>query len=460
MTSTISLAKPTAKRLVSQSHLGLIPPNNLEAEESLVGAMLLSQDAINIAIGTLRPGDFYSPRLGTIFASIVSLYERQSPSDSITLADELERSNQLDSCGGRSYLSSLTARSYAISNAGEYAKIVKDHSILRQLASIGADIQSLAYSLPLDVSEAIELTQRKVFELASSKQTGEIYDGPLLASLAEISQREAQENPGALRGLSSGWDDVDRLVRGLREKELLIVGGRPSMGKTSFVLGLARHVVLSLGESVLFFSLEMSATEIAVRLVSAMCRIDPIKMEAGRLSQTEIAEWDKAAKKLASSKLIVIDVSDLTPAQMRTIARKEKAKRGCGLVILDYIQLMGSGGVHDNENERIADVSRQAKAIAKELSVPVVAVAQLNRGLEQRSDKRPQLSDLRGSGQLEQDADKVLFLYRDDVYNTDSTQGATTEVIVAKNRNGQTGTAHLSWQAHLASHASIARYLE
>jgi replicative DNA helicase len=434
-----------------------VPPHDLQAEESLLGAMLLSRDAISAAVETCRAEDFYRPAHGHIFDAICSLYAQGEPADPVTVADELRRADLLEGIGGAGNLVALQANTPAIANAARYAHIVQEHALLRRLISVASEIAEIGYSLPEDVMAALDRAEAMVFDVAERRVTDSLK--PLRELLAaSLDHLEALYNRGdAVTGVPTGYMDLDEQLSGLQPSSLVIVGARPSMGKTSFALGIAAHAAMERREPVLFFSLEMSHLELTQRLLCSEAKVDSSRMRNGRLLQSDWPKVVSAMGKLGEAPLFIDDNPNLSVMEIRAKARRLKSREGLGLIVVDYLQLMSSSNSVENRQVEVSEVSRGLKILARELEVPVVALSQLSRGLEGRADKRPMLADLRESGSLEQDADVVLFIYRDEIYNKDSPDKGTAEIIIAKHRNGPTGSVQLAFLDHYTRFANIAR---
>ncbi len=434
-----------------------VPPNDLQAEESLLGAMLLSRDAIASAVESCRTEDFYRPAHGHIFEAICSLYAQGEPADPVTVADELKRADLLEAAGGTGNLIGLQANTPAIANASRYARIVQEHALLRRLISVAGDIAEMGYSLPEDVTAAMDRAEAMVFEVAERRVTDSLK--PLRELLAvSLDHLEALYNRGdAITGVPTGFTDLDERLSGLQPSALVIVGARPSMGKTSLALGLAAHAAIERRLPVLFFSLEMSHLELTQRLLCSEARVDSSRMRNGKLHESDWPKVVNAIGKLGEAPLFIDDNANLTVMEIRAKARRLKSREGLGLIVVDYLQLMSGHGPAENRQVEVSEISRGLKILARELAVPVVALSQLSRNLEARADKRPVLADLRESGSLEQDADVVLFIYRDEVYNKDSADKGAAEIIIAKHRNGPTGMTQLAFLDHFTRFANMAR---
>ncbi len=422
-----------------------VPPHNLEAEESLLGSMLLSADATAVAIEICSGGDFYKPAHAHIFSAIVSLFERGEPIDAVTVADELRRATLLEAIGDPSQLVSLQANTPSVANAAHYARIVEEHALLRRLVGVGAEIAEIGYSVPEDVTAAVDEAERMVFDLSERRTTDTIEAlrnliGPSLDRIEELNQ-----HGGRITGVPTGYADLDDILAGLQPASLTIVGARPAMGKTSFALGILAHVGMVVQRPALLFSLEMGHLELTQRMLSSEARVDAQRMRTGHLLDSDWLKVSSAVSRLSESTIFIDDNPNLTVMDIRARARRLRKSEGdLGLVVVDYLQLM-SGRARENRQVEVAEISRGLKILARELGCPVVALSQLSRGLESRQDKRPMLSDLRESGSLEQDADVVLFIYREEQYDPDTPldRRGMAEIIVAKHRNGPTGSAHL-----------------
>src|SRR5438067_880699 len=450
-------ARPDVERGASRP--SRVPPHNLQAEESLLGAMLLSKDAIASAVESVGIDDFYKPAHGHVFDAITSLYGAGEPVDPVTVAEELRRAGLLDAIGGQGALVGLQATTPATASAARYAKIDEEHALLRPRSYVAGDIAENAYAPADDVTNTIDQAEPIVFSVAERRVTDTTKD--LDAMLNAYLDRLAQlyERKEDVIGLPTGYADLDTLLSGLQPSALLVVGARPSMGKTAFALGIARHAAIRVSKPVLLFSLEMSQLEVTERIMAAEANVDSKKLRNGRLAAGDWTRIQHAAGRMASAPLYVDDNASVTVMDIRAKARRLKSRVGnLGVIIVDYIQLMTGRGDRENRQVEVSEISRNLKILARELETPVIALAQLNRQLETRADKRPMLADLRESGSIEQDADVVMFLYRDEVYNPDAieTKGIA-EVIVAKHRSGPTDTIRLAWLAQSARFENMGR---
>jgi replicative DNA helicase len=438
--------------------IGRIPPHNLEAEESLLGAMLLSRDAIAAAMEVCKPDDFYKSSHGHIFDAITSLFSRGEPADWVTVTEELRRRELLESIGDPSVFVSLQANTPSIGNAEYYAKIVEELALLRRLVSVAGEINELGYSVPEDVSEVLDRAESLVFDVAQRRVVDSMTPlrdllGQSLDHLEQLFSRGE-----AVTGLATGYTDLDDQLAGLQPSNLIVVGARPAMGKTAFALGMVAHAGVKMNKPVLLFSLEMSHLELTQRLLCSEARVDANRMRTGKLRDTDWPKIGNAISRMSEAPIFIDDNPNLTVMDIRARARRLKSREGLGLVVVDYLQLMTGRHGAENRQVEVSEISRGLKILARELEVPVVALSQLSRGLEMRQDKRPMLADLRESGSIEQDSDVVLFIYRDEIYNPDAAESqGTAEIIVAKHRNGPTGVTRLAFIGHHARFDNMAR---
>jgi replicative DNA helicase len=437
---------------------GRVPPHNLQAEQSLLGAMLLSRDAIASAVETTSAADFYKPAHGHVFDAVTSLYSQGEPADPLTVADVLGRAGLLDAIGGLPALMSLQADTPATANAGRYARIVEEHALLRRLIAVAGEIAELGYGVPDDVLATVDRAESLVFEIAERRVTDTLK--PLRVLLEDSLDRlSALFSRGeSITGVPTGFVDLDEQLSGLQKSALIIVGARPAMGKTAFALGIAAHAAMKAKVPTLIFSLEMSHSELTQRLLVSEARVDATRIRNGKLHDTDWPKISNAIGRLGEAPIFIDDNPNLTVMEVRAKARRMKAKEGgLGLIIIDYLQLMSGRSSAENRQVEVSEISRGLKILARELEVPVVALSQLSRTLESRADKRPMLADLRESGSLEQDADVVMFLYRDEIYDPESSARGTAEVIVSKHRNGPTGKTSLAFLAHHTRFEDMAR---
>jgi replicative DNA helicase len=425
-----------------------IPPQDLAAERSLLGAMLLTRDAIADAMEVCTAEQFYRPAHGHIFEAISSLYGAGEPADTVTVADELDRAGLLETIGGPSALIDLQASTPAATNASRYADIIYDHYILRALIRAAGDISELGYSKPDDVTKAVDSAETLMFDVAQ---------GRVVDSMAEIKDllkgnldrlEELYEQGDSITGTPTGYRDLDEMMSGMQNSSLIVIGARPAMGKTSFALGAVVNAAMGsrdyAGKPCLFFSLEMGQLEISQRMLCADAKVDASRVRTGQLDPNDWQKISNSVGRLAEAAIWIDDNPNLTIMDIRSKARRLKSRVGpLGMICVDYIQLMTGRSGAESRQVEISEISRGLKILARELECPVVALSQLSRGLESRQDKRPMLADLRESGAIEQDADVVMFLYRDEVYNPETEHRNEAEVIIAKHRNGPTGTSRL-----------------
>ncbi|MGF7059224.1 replicative DNA helicase [Brassicibacter mesophilus] len=423
--------------------LGKIPPHSIEGEQSVLGSMILDRNAIVTATEILKPEDFYKEAHREIYESILDIYGRDEPVDLITLSDELKKRNTLDAIGGIIYLADLSEGVSTTANIKYYCEIVEEKSILRRLITASNEIIAKGYEAGEDLNNIIELAEKKIFDITQKRnQEGlEPIKSVLLESFTRIEQMA--EHKGGITGLTTGFIDLDGKTSGLQKSDLVLVAARPAMGKTAFSLNLALNAALKGNASVAVFSLEMSKEQLVQRMLSSESHVELQKIINGRLDEDEWPKLVRAMGPLSQAKIYIDDTPGITLMEMKAKCRKLKMDQGLDLVMIDYLQLMSGDGRTENRQQEISAISRGLKGLAKEMDCPVVALSQLSRAPELRSDHRPILSDLRESGAIEQDADIVVFLYRDEYYNPDSEKKNIGEVIIAKHRNGPIGTVEL-----------------
>lgn len=439
------------------------PPQDVAAEQSVLGAMLLSKDAIDPATDVLMSRDFYRPEHETIFDTIVDLSSRGQPVDAITVSRELERRGELTKVGGAVYLSDLVAAVPITANVDYHAEIVHEKAVLRRLADVGRRIAQSAHHGQGSVSDLVDAAQKDVLDVDGARG-GEDYRtlaNIIPTTIDEIEQ--IQNRDPSMTGVMSGFADLDRFTTGFRPGQMIVVAARPGVGKSTLGLDFVRHAAIRNDVPCAFFSLEMTASEIAMRLISAEARVSIGHIRGGQMSQDE--DWAKISRvlhKVQNAPIVIDDSPNMTMPEIRAKARRIKKEHGLGFVVLDYLQLMTSGQRVENRQVEVSDFSRQIKLLAKELEVPIVAISQLNRGSEQRNDKTPQLSDLRESGAIEQDADIVMLVHRPDAHAPDniSDRPGEADIILAKNRSGQTGRVTVTFQGHYSKFTQMARNAE
>ncbi len=424
-----------------------IPPHSVEAEQSLLGGLLLDGRAWDEIADLLADDDFYRRDHRLIFAAVRDLTATGTPVDVVTVAEQLGRHGLLDEAGGMAYLGSLVSNVPSAANIKSYAAIIRDRSVLRQLIRVSTDIGNAALETEgRTVAEILDHAEQKVFDIAEQGARGKAGYRPIGDLLAEVTERidHLYHHEGPCTGIPTGFTDFDEMTSGLQPADLVIVAGRPSMGKTTFAMNVVEHVALKSRKSVAIFSLEMPGEQLVMRLLSSLGRIDQQRIRSGKLHDEDWPRLTSAMSILGEARMFIDDTPALSPTELRARARRIKREHDLDMIVIDYLQLMQSPGSENRTNE-ISEISRTLKAVAKELKVPVIALSQLNRGLEQRPNKRPIMSDLRESGAIEQDADLIAFIYRDEVYNEDSPDKGIAEIIIGKQRNGPIGTVRLTF---------------
>jgi len=448
---------PDVAQLAQLSQAAPIPPQNLDAEESVLGAMMLSPGAIGAVSEVLDAGDFYRESHAKVYRAALALYARGEPVDAITLVDELEQRGELEDAGGRSRVHELAALVPASANAGHYARIVREMATLRGLIRAGSDIAQLGWERVGEPADLVDRAEQIVFDLSQSRVSTEFshIESLLKESFERITALyEAGEE---ITGVPSGFRDVDRLTSGFQPGNLVIVAARPSMGKSAFGLCTGANIAIRHQVPVALFTLEMSKAEVTQRLMCSEAKVESQRLRSGKLAPDDWPRLTAACDKLAKAPIYVDDTGSITMMEIRSKARRLKSKEPTlGLIIVDYLQLMTSGASVENRVQEVSQISRNLKILARDLDVPILAMSQLSRAVEQRHDKRPILSDLRESGSIEQDADLVAFIYRDEYYNDDSPDQGLAEVILAKHRNGPTGIEKLSFLKRYAKFADLA----
>ena len=436
-----------------------IPPQNLEAEQSILGSILLENSAINSVLEFLSAGDFYSEAHRKIFNIIVELSEKNEPVDLITLSNALRGKKMLDNVGGASYLASLVDNVPSAANVANYAKIVKEKSILRGLIGSATEIIESCYETGSDVDQVLDKAEHSIFEISENKVRPSFYPIRDIVKDSFRSIEDLYARKELITGVATGFEKIDDLTSGLQNSDLIIVAGRPSMGKTAFALNIAQYAALEGKTPVAIFSLEMSKEQLAFRLLAAEAKVDSHRLRKGFLGETDWPKLTTAAGRLSEAPLFIDDTPAITVLEMKAKSRRLKADTGLGLIVVDYIQLMRSSGYRDSREQEISEISRSLKALAKELRLPVIALSQLNRKVEDRTNRRPQMADLRESGAIEQDADVIAFIYRDEVYNKseDNPEKGIAEIIIGKQRNGPTGTVKLAFLEKFTSFENLAR---
>jgi replicative DNA helicase len=425
-----------------------VPPHSVEAEQAILGGLMLDNTAWDTVADIVSSGDFYRRDHKLIFTALGDLAERGEPGDAVTVSEFLEKRDELESAGGLAYLGSLVRGTPSAANVRAYAEIVRERAMLRDLIAAGGEIASNAFNPEgRPASELVDDAERRVFEIAErGKRRGSGFQSIKQILPGTIDRLDELYNSDSeITGLPSGFDDLDRMTAGLQAGDLVIVAGRPSMGKTSFAMNIAEHAAIGVGVPTAVFSMEMSAEQLSFRLISSLGRVNQSHLRTGRFSDEDWTRINAAVTIMSQAKMFIDDTPAMSPTEIRARARRLKREHGLGLIVLDYLQLMKVAGNSENRATEISEISRSLKALAKELEVPVIALSQLNRGVEQRTDKRPVMSDLRESGAIEQDADVIAFIYRDEVYNKETMRKGIADIIIAKQRNGPTGEVPLTF---------------
>lgn len=422
-----------------------VPPHSVESEQSILGSILLDKDAIITVTETIRPSDFYKEAHKIIYECMLSLSNKGEPIDLITLTEELKNLGHLDSVGGISYITSLSTIVPTTSNVKYYADIVKDKSVLRKLIKASNDIISLGYDGTTKIQDVLDKAEKKIFDISQEKTSDDFKPINLVLMDTYDMIEELYTNKSDVTGVTTGFRDLNKKINGLQRTDLILIAARPAMGKTAFSLNLVQNAALKGDASVAVFSLEMSKEQLVQRMLSSQSNVELKKIKTGTLNNNDWPRIIDAMAVLSDAKIHIDDTPGITISEMRSKCRKLKIEKGLDLILIDYLQLMEGEGNNESRQQEISKISRSLKKIAKELDCPVVALSQLSRAPEQRADHRPMLSDLRESGAIEQDADIVMFLYRDEYYHPDSESKNIGEVIIAKNRHGETGAVELVW---------------
>jgi replicative DNA helicase len=448
---------PDVAELARVSQTAPIPPQNLDAEESVLGAMMLSPGALGAVSEILDASDFYRESHSKVYRAALALYARGEPVDAITLVDELEQRGELEDAGGRSRVHELAALVPASANAGHYARIVREMATLRGLIRAGGDISTLGWERIGEPADLVDRAEQIVFDLSQSRVSTEFSHIETLLKESFERITALYEAGEEITGVPSGFRDVDRLTSGFQPGNLVIVAARPSMGKSAFGLCVAANIAIRHQIPVALFTLEMSKAEVTQRLMCSEAKVESQRLRSGKLAPDDWPRLTAACDKLAKAPIYVDDTGSITMMEIRSKARRLKSKEPTlGLIVVDYLQLMTSGSNVESRVQEVSQISRNLKILARDLDVPILAMSQLSRAVEQRHDKRPILSDLRESGSIEQDADLVAFIYRDEYYNDDSPDQGLAEVILAKHRNGPTGLEKLSFLKRYAKFADLA----
>ncbi len=440
-----------------------VPPHSIEAEQSVLGGLLLDNEALDRITDLLTEADFYRSEHKLIYQQITRLLERGRPADVVTVSEAIEQAGLTDETGGLAYLGELAANTPSAANIRRYAEIVRERAVLRHLVVVGDEIATDALNpLGRDAKELLDSAEQKVFaiaEMGARAQQGFVHINPLLTQVVErIQELHDRDNPSEITGVPTGFTDLDSKTSGLQPGDLIIVAGRPSMGKTAFALNIAEYVAVDVGLPVAVFSMEMGGTQLAMRMLASIGRLDSHRVRTGRLTDDEWSRLTYALGKLHEAPMHIDETGGMNPTDLRGRARRLKRQVGkLGLIVIDYIQLMGSTRQNENRATEVSEISRSLKALARELEVPIIALSQLSRKVEERTDKRPMMSDLRESGAIEQDADVILMMYREDYYKPDTPDKGMAEVIIGKQRNGPTGTVNLAFLGEYTRFENLAR---
>ncbi len=424
---------------------GKLPPHSIQAEQSVLGSVLIDRETMFVVSDILKEDDFYKDAHKEIFHCMMDLYRKSEPIDIITLTDSLTKRSTLDMVGGVTYITGLLTVPDFTRHISKYAEIVKEKSVLRKLIKASGFIMERSYSGEDEVSDLLQQAEKSIFDISQSKnQRGPVAISQVLMNAYEILE-DLYKNKGSITGVSTGFIDLDRKTNGLQKTDLVLIAARPAMGKTAFALNIAHNAALKDNRKVALFSMEMSKEQLIQRMIASESKVELNKLKNGNLDEEEWPKVITAMEVLSKTNIHIDDTPGLTVAELRSKCRRLKIERGLDMVLIDYLQLMESDAKGESRQQEISRISRSLKILAKELECPVVALSQLSRAPEQRSDKRPMLSDLRESGAIEQDADLVMFLYRDEYYNDDSDQKNIAEVIISKHRHGEVGTIQLTW---------------
>lgn len=436
-----------------------VMPHSIEAEQSVIGAMLMDKDAILEAAELISGQDFYQTAYGVIFDSMVELFNEGKPVDLITLQERLKEKDVPPEIASLEFVKNLLTEALTSANVKYHAEIVADKSMLRKLIRLNDEISNICYAGKESLEAVLERTEKSVFELLQKRNTSDYVPIRQIVLNALDRIEKASKNKGSVTGLPTGFIDLDYKLSGLQPADLILVAARPSMGKTAFVLNIAQYVAFKKGRKAAIFSLEMSKEQLVNRLFSLESQVEAQTLRTGNMKDSDWEKLIESAGIIGQSKLIIDDTPGISVSELRSKCRKYKLEHGLDLIIIDYLQLMSGsvGGRSESRQQEISEISRSLKALARELNIPVIALSQLSRAVEARPDKRPMLSDLRESGAIEQDADVVMFIYRDEYYNKDSEYKKQAEIIIAKQRNGPVGTVHLAWLGEYTKFANLSR---
>ena len=445
---------------ILEDALRKVPPQSLDAEESVLGGVLLDSAALDRVIEVMGVDDFYREAHKKIFRAMLALSEKSEPIDLITLSDTLKARGELQEIGGATYLAELADKVPSAANIGHYARIVREKAVLRSLITVSNEIASRCYNGEEDIEQFLDEAERLIFDVSEKRVRPAFFKmGEMIMDTIKTVER-LYERKELVTGVPTGFLDLDRLTAGLQPSDLVIVAARPSMGKTAFVLNIAQYIALHANTAVGIFSLEMSKEQLVMRMLCSEARVDNAKVRAGYLGERDFPRLAMAAGRLAEAPIFIDDTPAQNVLELRAKARRLKREANLGVVVIDYLQLMRGLTSQENRTQELSEISRSLKSLAKELNVPVIALSQLNRQVEQRADRRPMMSDIRESGAIEQDADLIMFIYRDEVYKTDSQDEGIAEIIIGKQRNGPTGTIRLAFRREYTRFDNLVEHVE
>lgn len=434
-----------------------LPPQNIEAEQSILGGVLLDNEAIYKAIENLTEEDFYKPSHQKIFRALIALSEKGEPADLVTLTQQLREMGSLNEVGGSSYLATLINTVPTAANIPYYAKIVHEKAVLRKLISVASEIIHRGYEETANLEEFLDSTERSIFDISNRRfKEGFTPIRDIVKSSFKVIEH-LYEKKQTITGVACGFDEIDKLTSGWQNSDLIVIAGRPSMGKTALVLNMTQHASIETKIPTAYFSLEMSKEQLVMRMLTSIAKVDASRLRIGKLNETDWPKLTKAAGQLSEAPIFIDDSPSLSVLEIRAKCRRLKVEHQVGLVVIDYLQLMRGHARSESREKEISEISRGLKGLAKELTIPVIAISQLNRAVENRNDKRPIMADLRESGAIEQDADIIAFIYRDEVYNRDSDWKGTAEVLISKQRSGPTGMARLAFLQQFTKFENLAR---
>ncbi len=442
---------------MDENVLKRVLPHSIEAEQSVIGSMIMDREAIVVASELITGEDFYNKQYGVLFDTMIELNEQGNPVDLVTLQNRLKEKDVPPEVSSLEFVRDLISAVPTSANIKYYANIVAEKSTLRKMIRLNEEIANTCYAGKENLEFILEDTEKKIFQLVQKRNTGDFVPIRQVVMNAMDKIESAAKNKGSVTGIATGFTDLDYRTAGMQPSDLVLIAARPSMGKTAFVLNIAQHVAFKLNLPLVIFSLEMSKEQLVNRMFSLESSVDAQKLRTGQLNDQEWERLIESAGVIGKSKLMIDDTPGISISELRSKCRKLKLEHGLSMIIIDYLQLMSGSGRSDSRQQEISDISRALKGVARELGVPVLALSQLSRAVEQRPDHRPMLSDLRESGAIEQDADVVMFIYRDDYYNHDTEKKGVSEIIIAKQRNGPIGTVELAWLPEYTKFANLER---